>query len=174
MSDEIVQVPHRMLELRDGATVTFFDKMDVTARRRRPVEELQLQMGNLLGDIIDAREIVDEDGNVVLDEDALQREATIAVVTGKLVVSPRQAHLLRAFQDAITFMYLKDWTLKLKLPSTPDDLLDLPGHVLDQIEKHTAVLYAYDETSNDGFDARPENRADAESPTSGSVVSTTP
>jgi hypothetical protein len=142
-----------------GGTAEMYDAGELTPRRMRPVQELALQLGNLLGRLAEARNI------------SGAAEATDGAALGltgpDVEIDARQAKLLATFSDLVTFMWLKSWSLSEPLPATADDLLDLPSDVYDALSKEAAKLQAT--PAADKFELGDATAHDTDSPTGASA-----
>lgn len=135
-----------------GGEAEFFDADELTPRRKRPVEELGLQLGDLIQRIQDARKVT-----------GAADDETTGLTGPDLEISDRQAALLAKFSDVATIMWLKSWTLDLPFPANPDALLDLPSKLYDALQREAGKLQKG--TDNSEFEANDETLADPNSPT---------
>lgn len=150
-----------------GGSATFYDVNELTPRRRRPLEVLFVQMGDL-------QERIQAAATVTVTDPADGSAATTAplepAVAGKtslavpIVLDAREAGLMVEVGQVAAWAFLKSWTLPEPVPATPDDMLDISSTALyDAVVGHGAKLYSGN--VGDGFDLGPETVTDPASPT---------
>ncbi len=147
-----------------GGSATFFDVNELTPRRRRPLEVLMVQMGDLQERIQAANTVT-----VVGPDGTTETTAPLPPTPGQMprlgvTLDAREAGLMVEVSQVAAWAFLKSWTLTAPLPATPDDMLDMPSTDLyDTIVQYGAKLYAG--TVGEGFDVGPTTHADPASPT---------
>ena len=113
-----------------GGTATLLSTKELTPRRRRPIENADVQNGPLFAKIRNARRIIGADGQV---------EENPGLWGPDLVLTERDAELLTSYNDKKIIARLASWTIDLPLPTTVDALLDVPGDVYDALSVGVAV-----------------------------------
>lgn len=135
-----------------GGKATFRDAADeLTARRKRPVENIGARIGSVFQALPSAARIYC-DGDVIEDRsEVTKKDGTPAFPGPDVHLSARQLDLLNSLTDAVTWMLLESWTLDLPLPEDPDGMLDLPGPLYDELRGLAAAINA--EVGDGGFTA---------------------
>lgn len=144
-----------------GGTAELFAKSELTPRRRRPLDKLDVQNGPLFTKIRDARKVTNAKGEV---------EETPGLFGPDLVLTDHDAELLTTYQDAKILSRLKSWTLPEPVPATADAVLDIPGDVYDALAVAVAGLEAAELRAANPFTPSEETLEDPESPTGASAV----
>jgi hypothetical protein len=144
-----------------GGSAELFSKSELTPRRRRPLEKLDVQISPLLTRIRVARTVTLTDGST---------ESTPGLPGPDLELTDRDADLLTKYQDAKVWARLKSWTLEAPLPASPDALLDVPGEVYDALAVAVAGLETEDAAAVNPFVPSEATLENPESPTGASAV----
>lgn len=144
-----------------GGTAELFTKSELTPRRRRPLEKLDVQNGPLFAKIKVARKVTKADGS---------SEENVGLFGPDLILTDHDAELLTKYQDAKVWARLKSWTLPEAVPASPDALLDISGDVYDALAVAVAGLEAEEAGLGNQFEVSEENLENPESPTGASAV----
>lgn len=144
-----------------GGTAELFAKSELTPRRRRPLEKLDVQNGPLMARIRDARRIIKADGT---------SEENPGLFGPDLILTDRDAEQMTSYQDAKIWARLKSWTLPEPVPASPDGLLDIPGPVYDALALAVVALEASEAGQVNQFVPSDETLENPESPTGASAV----
>lgn len=144
-----------------GGTAELFTKHELTPRRRRPLEKLDVQNGPLLTKIRLARTITKADGTT---------EENPGLFGPDLILTDHDAELLTNYNDAKVVSRLKSWTLEAPVPTTTDQLLDVPGDVYDALSAGVAALLAEEEKAPNPFVVSEATLENPESPTGASAA----
>lgn len=141
-----------------GGTATLLTNKELTPRRRRPIEQADIQQLPLFTKIRNARRVINSAGEV---------EENVGLWGPDLVLSDRDAELLTSYSDKKIIARLSGWTLDLPLPTTTDALLDIPGGVYDALQAGLVKAEAADGANP--FEPSEATLEDAESPTGASA-----
>jgi hypothetical protein len=145
-----------------GGTAELFEPKELTPRRRIPARALMRRSDQLLGKIAAAGRVESPDGRV--EENP--------ILTGPDVrLTQYEAETLDHMQCAVTWGYLKSWSLDIPLPATWEDLLDIPSDIVDTLSNEVAKLGNPDIT--DDFEMSTETLENKESFTGASEKSKT-
>ena len=140
---------------------------ELSPRRRREVELLAARLGRVLEPIQTAGRLFCE-GELMEDRSKVKvkmgpRKGKLAYPGPDLEVSELQMRLLTRLNDAIVWSLLESWTLDLPIPTTPDDMLDLPADLYDVIGQKAAEVYlGLDPSGGFGPGALPQPGSDQE------------
>jgi hypothetical protein len=108
-----------------GGTARYLTDKELTPRRRRPLEQAEIQQLPIWTKIREARRVVGPDGQV---------EENPGLWGPELVLTDRDVEVLTAFSDKKIIARLHSWTLDLPLPTTVDELLDIPWEVYEALQ----------------------------------------
>jgi len=144
-----------------GGTAELFTAPELTPRRRRPLEKLDVLNGPLFAKIRVARTVTKADGT---------SEENVGLFGPDLVLTDHDADLLTRYQDAKVWARLKSWTLTDALPASPDALLDVPGPVYDALAVGVAALEKAEAVVVDPFTPSEATLENPESPIGASAV----
>jgi hypothetical protein len=120
----------RTIEIPGGAA-ELFTQEELTPRRQKPVKSLFFRSGALLDKLANNSKVIHPDGSVEEDPN---------LPAGVVQLSQADADLLVDIQYATTWAYLKSWTLDLPLPKSPDELLDIPSHIVDVLNREAKAI----------------------------------
>lgn len=144
-----------------GGTAELFTKDEMTPRRRRPLEKLDVLNGPLIAKIRIARTITKADGTT---------EENPGLFGPSLALTDADADRLTGYQDAKSWARLKSWTLPDVIPASPEGMLDIPGPVYDAIAVAVAELEAAEAKAANPFVPSETTLEDPASPTGASAV----
>jgi hypothetical protein len=140
-----------------GGTATLLTNKEMTPRRRRPLDQAEIQHMPLFAKIREARKVVGPNGEV---------EQHDGLWGPDLILTDRDVELLTSLNDKKIIARLESWTIDLPLPTTTDELLDIPAPVYDALSN--GIVKAEALTVNP-FVPSEETLEDPESPTGASA-----
>lgn len=115
------------VQLPNGHSATLRDPKDMTVRHRRPLQILTSTLGQKR-----FMEIV------------LAQAKTVAEAIEELGLTEHEHEILFRMTDATVYGLLESWTLDEPLPSSADDVMDIPGWAMDVLAVETGkVMAAY-------------------------------
>lgn len=129
------------IEIKGGKATLSEDPSALTARKRRPVELLQAQMGRKLHLITKATRLF-VDGEVVEDRSEVEEDGKKVYDGGDFHITELEFEKLSRYSDALAWALLESWTLDQELPASPAELLDLPVGIFDPIRNEAARIFA--------------------------------
>ena len=125
------------------ATATLREPHEVTERHRRPIKLLAMQLNpGKFAAVMGA------------EDDALP----------DIELSEREATSMASLADHTILSALVGWTLDLPIPSTVDEVMDLPGHIYDALEAATSGI-GEALAGSVGADVKVETNADGQTVT---------
>ena len=142
-----------------GGTAVMLTTKELTPRRRRPIQMLDVMRGPIFAKIREARRVIHPDGTV---------EETEGLYGPDLVLTEQDAAMLTSYQDVQIFARLQSWTLPEPLPVSADALLDIPGDVYDALADGVVKAEAADGANP--FVASEETLENPASPTGASAA----
>ena len=142
-------------------TATFWKESELSPRRRRELEVYEMTLMPKLRQMAVAQKITGPKGEILAESDSLG-----GIPVG---LSLEESRLMFEMADTAAWVYLKGWTLKapdggpLAIPSTVDDLLDLPKGIYLALIKHGQDIMRDQMTRPDSFSI--DSIEDPDSPT---------
>lgn len=143
-----------------GGTAVLLSDKELTPRRRRPVDKAEIQRLPLFAKIREARRVVSPTGEV---------EENVGLWGPDLVLTDHDLDVMTNYSDVKIIARLHSWTIDLPLPTTTDELLDIPGDVYDALT--VGLLKAEGIDVGNMFEPSEKTLEDAESPTGASADS---
>lgn len=141
-----------------GGTARLLTDKELTPRRRRPLEKAEIQRLPLFTKIREARRVVGPNGEV---------EENPGLWGPDLVLTDRDVELMTNYSDIKIISRLHSWTIDTPLPTTTDELLDIPGDVYDALQ--AGIVMAEVTGQVNPFEPSETTLEDAESPTGASA-----
>lgn len=131
---EVVEIP--------GGTAVLLNKaVELSPRRRRPIEIVSSRIGRKVDAVSSAARLICE-GDVVLDQSAVLNEDGTPKFEGDVEVNERELGLIMRLNDVMALALLQSWTIDHPLPRTEDEFADIPIDVYDALREHTARINA--------------------------------
>lgn len=153
----IVEIP--------GGTAVLRDPSEVTARHSRPYRKIVLSLGlGRFAEIIEADTV-----RAVMSADIENDAAAIAKLSDEMNLTEDEAEKLERLSDALIVKWLASWSLPQPIPTTIDEVLDMPDKLRDALAGHIGKAEAANMEEESRFNVGPAVE-DPDSPTGASVA----
>lgn len=134
-----------------GGEAVLLASDELTARRRRPIELISTRLGRKLPLIQKATRLL-VDGDVITDQShEVKEDGTPKFTGGDVHLTENDLALMARLNDVAVLALLKSWTLDRPLPTTEDELGDLPVPIFDALREAAGQIVNDMDSGDSGF-----------------------